>query len=46
VAGEMLTVAPKTDRLATSRFSDARVDVEQWCKKWLRRNTSLSRPFY
>jgi streptomycin 6-kinase len=45
VAGEMLTVAPKTDRLATNRISDARVDVEQWCKKWPRRNTSLSHPF-
>jgi len=45
VAGEMLTVAPKTDRLATNRISDARAHVEQWCKKWPRRNTSLSHPF-
>jgi streptomycin 6-kinase len=45
VAGEMLTVAPKIDRRAMNWFSDARVDVEQACKRWLRRNTSLGRPF-
>lgn len=44
-AGELLPVVPRLDRRMASRFSDARVEIEQACKTWECRNTSLGRPF-